>query len=1051
MRKLLAFVVSAAVAMLSLTTVPASASNDAGSVTPPTSSGGDRSTDPPVFVTAQVAADQVEELRMAGFEIIEARAGATRGTVDVDLIANGYGLDVLDRIGATYQINTPSAAAARRSLTAGYNVWRSWSEPGGLADEMRTIAAANPDITELVKFGQSVQGQDLLAMKVSKDAKRGRNRRKPTVMYISAQHAREWITPEVTRRLLHHFVDNYGNDPAVTKLVDENELWFVLVANPDGYDYTFTEGNRLWRKNLADNDGDGQITGFDGVDLNRNWPFRWGWDNEGSSPDPTSETYRGPSAGSEPETRALDQFVRKLKPDFFVNYHSAAELLLYGNGWQVATPEPDDNIAVALMGDDANPAVPGYDPDISAELYQTNGETTNHLGAEYGVLAYTPELDTCDSAEALLPDDDFGPGYCASEGRSVFEFPDDEALVQLVFEKNLPLALSFAQSANDPANPVSSLGLTPPDFVVDSFAVSHDDKQEVAVEMRRSFQRARLNYQVNGGRTRSAPLKKWRGGEVYGQNGNSYYAEFRGEIRNTRAGDQVTVWFSGRNEARKTVTSEPFTYTVATTRPADVLVIANEDYLGFNPTQPGVVSPVYADLYVDAIEASGRSADVWDVTAQGVPHPLGVLSHYDTVVWELGDNRLTQEADDVLTDTPFGPLPDLSVAETQQYLTIAVRDYLNEGGKLFQSGEYVAFFGFFGGPLGGAYYGLNGDPSGDCVVTEDFFADCLIYSDDFAQYYQGVYLRSSFGAPAVVAGVGGGLDGTYAVDGAETPNSGGFTVTSDELPVSEFPQFASEAALGYEFNGPPPFGPFGGDYYAAAVHVDDGWQRLTQVIDLTGATAAELAFKLSYQIETGYDHVIVEARPVGGTSYTTLPDLNGGSSSQVPAECDAGFLLALHPDLSNYLTLDATGCSPTGATGQWNSFTGDSGGWTDARIDLSGYAGQAVEVSISYVTDPATGGVGVFVDDATVTIDGTSTIADFETDLGPWTVPGAPSSSPGNGSDWIRSIALFEPPSAGVATDDTITFGFGFEAIATPEERATLMGQILQHLKPRRR
>ena len=72
------------------------------------------------------------------------------------------------------------------------------------------------------------------------------------------------------------------------------------MANPDGYDFTFTEGNRLWRKNLRDNNGDGQITVGDGVDLNRNFAEKWGYDNEGSSPDrrptrPTAVPARTPS------------------------------------------------------------------------------------------------------------------------------------------------------------------------------------------------------------------------------------------------------------------------------------------------------------------------------------------------------------------------------------------------------------------------------------------------------------------------------------------------------------------------------------------------------------------------------------------------------------------------------------------------------------------------------------------------------------------------------------------------------------------------------------
>ena len=72
---------------------------------------------------------------------------------------------------------------------------------------------------------------------------------------------------------------------------------------------------------------------------------------------------------------------------------------------------------------------------------------------------------------------------------------------------------------------------------------------------------------------------------------------------------------------------------------------------------------------------------MWDVDAQGVPHDLGVLSHYDGVVWYLGDNRLTQDPEDEEITTPFGELPDIAVAERQQYLTMAVRDYLNEGGS----------------------------------------------------------------------------------------------------------------------------------------------------------------------------------------------------------------------------------------------------------------------------------------------------------------------------------------------------------------------------------
>ena len=77
-------------------------------------------------------------------------------------------------------------------------------------------------------------------------------------------HARDGAPAAgTTPRLLRHRPADHG-------LVNTTELWFVPVANPDGYDFTFTDGQRLWRKNLRDNNGDGEITVGDGVDLNRN-------------------------------------------------------------------------------------------------------------------------------------------------------------------------------------------------------------------------------------------------------------------------------------------------------------------------------------------------------------------------------------------------------------------------------------------------------------------------------------------------------------------------------------------------------------------------------------------------------------------------------------------------------------------------------------------------------------------------------------------------------------------------------------------------------------
>ena len=350
----------------------------------------------------------------------------------------------------------------------------------------------------------------------------------------------------------------------------------------------------------------------------------------------------------------------------------------------------------------------------------------------------------CQTAASADPADEWDPADCAS----ILEFPDDEALVEAEFRKNLPFALSIAQSAADPADPVTVTGRQAPEFVVDSFDVSYGDPQTVAVVARRDQHNQRLEYRVNGGRTRRARVREWKGGERYGDERDRYYAEFRGEVTGTRPGDSVEVWFTARRDGRH-VESEHFTYTVASDSGADALILASEDYTGVNPTYPaGTAGPKYADEYAAALDANGISHATWDVDAQGVPHPLGVLSHFDAVVWETGDDRLVQDPEDALTDTfLLGPVPDIAVAERQQYLTMALRDYLNEGGKLVQAGENTQYYGLLGRSLGGIFYGLAGAPEQDCAITRDFLTDCLLLSDDFAQYYLGASHRAPFVRP----------------------------------------------------------------------------------------------------------------------------------------------------------------------------------------------------------------------------------------------------------------------------------------------------------------
>ncbi|WP_432498795.1 M14 family zinc carboxypeptidase [Kineococcus gypseus] len=1005
----------------------------------------------------------LSELGVDRRELVLSRAvGAGAGSVRVEAVLSGEQARALAARGVDV---APKTAATRSTLAApAATVFRPYSGPGGLAEELRRQVEQHPGIAELVPFGRSVQGQEILAVRVTADAARRRDGSRPATVYVGAQHAREWITPEMVRRLLDRVLDGYGSDPVTTDLVDRNELWFVPVANPDGYDFTFQEGQRLWRKNLRDNDGDGEIAPGDGVDLNRNFPTRWGYDDEGSSPDPGSETYRGPSPASEPETQALDALVGRITPEFFVNYHSAAELLLHGIGWQVATPSPDDVLYEAMVGDDAEPAVPGYDPDLSAELYTTNGDTDAHLQEAYGTLGFTPEMSTCAAAAASVAGDAWEPEACGSG----FEFPDDERLVQAEFEKNVPFALAVARSAADPDDPVSVVGRTAEDFRVDTFSVSHGDPQTVAVVAKRALRDVLLRYRIGDGPVRRARVAEWQGGERYGDENDDYYAELRGQVRGARPGDEVEVWFEGRRHDRdgggrpgwrggrgERVQSEHFTYTVAADTGRRVLVLADEDQSGANPGPPGQLSaPQHLRTHLDALAARGIEADTWDVDVQGVPHDLGVLGHYDAVLWYLGDNRLTQDAEDELTEAFFLEEPgrDLAVSEQAQQLTIAVRDYLNEGGKLVHAGETSAYHGALGSGLGGIWYGLDGAPEEDCVITSDI-SDCLLLADDFAQYYLGAYTRTTVtGASGVrlTAGAGEGLSAAFGGPAtARNPvdEAGVFTVTSDVLPVEDFPQFASEAA-GEHVDPTGPFLPVEGDWAAGSTHRDNGYARLTRTFDLGDLDAADapaLQARFSWDLEAGYDHAIVEARTAGADDWTTLPERGGATGTAVPTECEVGYLLQAHPWLTRYLTAGDP-CLPQGTTGAWHSLTGSSGGWREVAFDLSAFAGGSVEVSISHVTDVAVGGTGVVVDDTRLsTADGPREVQGFEDGLGAWSAAPAPEGSPAGAGGFERTGGL-GGRTAAVATADTVLLGFGLEQLADAARRADVAGAALEGL-----
>ncbi|WP_158079059.1 M14 family zinc carboxypeptidase [Actinomadura sp. CNU-125] len=233
--------------------------------------------------TAELSAAQMKILDRAGLareDVQISEAGEGEDRVRVEAVLNDAMAAELNRQGLGLKVKKVDGKDARaRAKAAPDNVFRPYSGAGNIHEELLRVASENPSIAKAVDIGKSHQGKPITAVRVSKDVANLQDGQRPVILYQATQHAREWITTEMVRRLLHHYVDGYGTDPEITKIVDSTDLWFVPVTNVDGYDLTFEDGFRLWRKNVRDNDGDGQIGGQDGVDLNRNFPYKWGYDN----------------------------------------------------------------------------------------------------------------------------------------------------------------------------------------------------------------------------------------------------------------------------------------------------------------------------------------------------------------------------------------------------------------------------------------------------------------------------------------------------------------------------------------------------------------------------------------------------------------------------------------------------------------------------------------------------------------------------------------------------------------------------------------------------
>jgi hypothetical protein len=269
-----------------------------------------------------------------------------------------------------------------------------WSEMVGKLDEMRADHPAL--ITAKQSLGVSHEGRDIWMAKISDHPDQSEG--EPAILYTGLTHAREPIGMSTVLYFMFHLLEHYGTDPEATYLVNEREMYFVPVVNPDGYVYNQTTnpaGGGMWRKNRRVNGG-----GAYGVDLNRNYGYLWGYDNSGSSPTPSSDTYRGPAAFSEPEIAAIRAFHlgRTITTAFHYHGYGNKEILPFAYRADAFPPQPDYGRYLRFGADIA--AINGFQVGNFAQTlgYLANGES---LDWSYGeqteknkVFAFLPEVGT---------------------------------------------------------------------------------------------------------------------------------------------------------------------------------------------------------------------------------------------------------------------------------------------------------------------------------------------------------------------------------------------------------------------------------------------------------------------------------------------------------------------------------------------------------------------------------------------------------------------------------------------------------------------------------
>lgn len=373
------------------------------------------------------------QLRSVAGEFQHLIVDQKRQTIRVD--TDDAGIDRLEATGMSVSIDMAATAQMRASDLAmvrgagvesipGYACYRTVEETYSTIDDLVSV---HPDLASAQDIGPTWQrtqnatlGYQMRALRITNLVTAASNPDRPKMVMFGSIHAREYTPAELLTRMAEWLVNGYGTDAQATWLVDHVDFRFVLEANPDGRKKA--ESGISWRKNTNNIEGvcAGTPSGSSqpGIDLNRNFPYHWNSAPGGSSGTKCSLTFRGPSAGSEPETKNLVGYVAGIPggdgtysggvfpdrrgdapalpaPDdysgLFFDVHSYSQLVLWPWG-DTTTPSANAGPFTAIGRRLA--FFNNYTPEQSVGLYATDGTTDDTFYGLLGTPSFTIELGT---------------------------------------------------------------------------------------------------------------------------------------------------------------------------------------------------------------------------------------------------------------------------------------------------------------------------------------------------------------------------------------------------------------------------------------------------------------------------------------------------------------------------------------------------------------------------------------------------------------------------------------------------------------------------------